>query len=237
VIPDNNLSFPNDLIDQVICADAFDIMPTIPDRSVDIILTDPPWWNTQVKFSTIPPVELFTRFVQMAARLTERLIVVLGCDTDPRPLSAVPAVLPFFRIVWLRRIPGSYRGPLFYDADVAYVFGHRRLNGKDRVIGGESSAVLQLDKDDENPHPTKRHLHHMSWLVRFLSRPGQLILDPFCGSGSALVAAARAGRHYCGIDINPQYVDYALLRLEREKGLFDGARSSVSERQNTLSLP
>lgn len=216
----NNLPFPESLVNQVILGDCLEVLSTVPDRSVDVIITDPPWPGTTVEF-TADPVQLFAQFAQEAARLTGRLIVILGCDTDPRLFALVPPALPFFRVCWLRRIPCSYRGTLMYGADVAYVFGHRRTNAVNRVMGGESTAVLQRDYDRENPHPTKRHLEHMSWLVRHFSRPRQLILDPFCGSGTTLVAAKRANRRYCGIDLDAEYVEYSLLRMSREKTLFD----------------
>lgn len=214
------MNFPRQLLNQVVQGEAIDILRSLPTGSVPVIITDPPWPNCDVSF-TADPYQLFADFAVEAARLTERLIVVLGCDTDPRFIATVPAVLPFFRVVWLRRIPGSYRGSLFYSADVAYIFGHRRLNGTDRVIGGESTAVLQKDNDPYSNHPTRRHLEHMSWLVRKFSRPGDIILDPFCGSGSTLVAAKRAGRNYCGFDIEAKYIEYAKIRLEAEQNLFD----------------
>lgn len=228
----NKLPFPDRLVDQVIEGDCLDILSDMPDNSVDVILTDPPWPDTQVNFAA-DPVKLFAQFARQAARLTERLIVILGCDTDPRFLGSVPPGLPFFRICWLRRIPCSYRGSLMYGADVAYVFGHRKTNAINRVIGGESTAVLQRDQG-YNPHPTRRHIEHMSWLVRHLSRPGQLILDPFCGSGTTLVAAKRANRRYCGIDNVKEYVEYSRLRLSRETTLFDGQGCSNSQSAETL---
>lgn len=229
----NKLPFPDHLVDQVVQGDSTQILSGLPDCCVDVILTDPPWPNTTVKF-TRDPVQLFAQFAQQAARLTERLIVILGCDTDIRFLASVPAELPFFRVCWLRRVPCSYRGSLMYGADVAYVFGHRRTNLVNRVIGGESTAVLQRDYDRENPHPTKRHIEHMSWLVRHLSRPWDLILDPFCGSGTTLVAAKRANRRYCGIDTEMEYVEYSRLRLSRETTLFDEHGRSNSQPTESL---
>jgi hypothetical protein len=196
------------------------VLAGFPEGSVPLILTDPPWPNCDICFCD-DPAGTFAAFAFQAARISGRLIVVLGCDTDVRFLSTVPKSLPFFRLCWLRRIPGSYRGSLFYSADVAYVFGHQALNGTDRVIGGESTAVLQKDRDDDNPHPTRRHIEHMSWLVRKFSRPGDLVLDPFCGSGSTLVAAKRAGRPYCGIDKEKEYCDFAELRLSEATTFFD----------------
>ncbi|HUV67951.1 MAG TPA: site-specific DNA-methyltransferase, partial [Sedimentisphaerales bacterium] len=46
------------------------------------------------------------------------------------------------------------------------------------------------------------------------TRPGDLILDPFCGSGTTCVAAKKLGRNYIGIDISPEYCAIARKRLE-----------------------
>ncbi|MBP7053130.1 MAG: site-specific DNA-methyltransferase [Phycisphaerae bacterium] len=50
-------------------------------------------------------------------------------------------------------------------------------------------------------------------LVSCLSKPGDLILDPFCGSGATCVAARMLGRRFIGIDISPAYCEIARARL------------------------
>ncbi|MDQ1516724.1 MAG: modification methylase [Actinomycetota bacterium] len=54
-------------------------------------------------------------------------------------------------------------------------------------------------------------------LIELYTYAGDLVLDPFLGSGSAAVAAARAGRRYCGYDIDPDYVATARARVEEEQ--------------------
>lgn len=49
--------------------------------------------------------------------------------------------------------------------------------------------------------------------IRLLTRPGDVVLDPFLGSGTTAVAAKKLNRHYLGVDINPDYCDYARRRL------------------------
>jgi DNA modification methylase len=51
--------------------------------------------------------------------------------------------------------------------------------------------------------------------VQLTSRPGDLVADPFSGSGNTLIAAKELGRHYIGCDISPTYVDEAEKRLAR----------------------
>jgi DNA modification methylase len=60
-------------------------------------------------------------------------------------------------------------------------------------------------------------------LIELYTYAGDLVLDPFLGSGSAAVAALRAGRRYAGYDIDPEYVAIARARIEEEEARLQGA--------------
>lgn len=62
-------------------------------------------------------------------------------------------------------------------------------------------------------HPTQKPVRLMQALIELTTQPGQLVFDPFCGSGSTLVGANNVGRRYIGCDINPGYVELAQSRL------------------------
>jgi DNA modification methylase len=53
-----------------------------------------------------------------------------------------------------------------------------------------------------------------TWFINVFTRPGDLVLDPFSGSGTTAIAAKKLGRQYLGIEINNEYVDYSRKRLE-----------------------
>jgi DNA modification methylase len=53
----------------------------------------------------------------------------------------------------------------------------------------------------------------MRWLVRLVTPPGGVVLDPFCGSGTTGAAAVLEGRQFLGIEREPEYVDIACARL------------------------
>jgi len=67
-----------------------------------------------------------------------------------------------------------------------------------------------------NPHPTVKPVALMEWLVRMVTQPGGLVLDPFCGSGTTGIAAKRQGFHFVGIEREWQYVEVARARIEAE---------------------
>ena len=79
-----------------------------------------------------------------------------------------------------------------------------------------SSAERSEGLGQRNSHPTVKPVNLMSWLVRMVTPPGGIVLDPFLGSGSTAVAAVGCGFEWIGIERDPEYVAIAEQRL----GLF-----------------
>jgi site-specific DNA-methyltransferase (adenine-specific) len=89
--------------------------------------------------------------------------------------------------------------------------GHARWNGGGRR-GVFTHPTNNADRDGE--HPTEKPLALMRELVGLFSNAGELVLDPFMGSGTTGAACARLGRRFIGIEINPRYFDIACRRIE-----------------------
>ena len=64
-----------------------------------------------------------------------------------------------------------------------------------------------------NVHPTVKPLALMRWLVRLVTPPGGLVLDPFAGSGSTGIASVLEGRRFVGIERESEFIDVACARL------------------------
>lgn len=58
-------------------------------------------------------------------------------------------------------------------------------------------------------------------LIKLLSPPRGIVLDPFVGSGTTAVVAKKLGRHYIGIDINPKYIEYAKRRIKNVQSILE----------------
>lgn len=69
----------------------------------------------------------------------------------------------------------------------------------------------------KNHHPTVKPLKLMSYLITLFSRPGDIVLDPFVGSGTTSVAARKLGRKEIGIERDAEYADIARARLDADK--------------------
>lgn len=70
-------------------------------------------------------------------------------------------------------------------------------------------------------HPCPRKLGHVRWLLRYWSAPQDVICDPFCGSGTTLLAARENGQRAIGIEIEERYCEIAAKRLAQGVLQFD----------------
>lgn len=86
------------------------------------------------------------------------------------------------------------------------------------VMDGRQSDVFEVTVDSglsaRLGHPTVKDTNLIRMLVRSLSRPEQLVLEPFAGSGTACYVAASLGRRYIGYEIDPKYWEIADRRMK-----------------------
>ncbi len=89
--------------------------------------------------------------------------------------------------------------------------GHASWNA-----GGKRGVYTHLVNNPERhgEHPTEKPRRLMSEIVADFTKPGDVILDPFMGSGTTGVAAVMAGRRFVGIEMNERYFDIACKRIE-----------------------
>lgn len=104
----------------------------------------------------------------------------------------------------------------------ALAITHRGIRRKKRWNGGGGPAVwshaVVLNRGKSvRVHATEKPVALMTDLVEEFTDPGDVILDPFCGSGSTGVAAVRAGRFFVGIERNRQDAEMAISRLSAEE--------------------
>ncbi len=192
-----------------------DVLPRVSGRFV--VITDPPWPGCEKVLPGVDAPHVWAQFCEHAERLCDRLIVILGCDVDPRFLRPIPDCLPFFRLCWMRFIPPRYRGTLLCGSDVAYVFGKGWLCGQKKVLPGECTQQYKKGTPSRDEHPCPRNLGHMRWLVTNYTRPESRILDPFMGSGTTLLAARESGNQAIGIEIEEKYCELAVKRLAQRE--------------------
>lgn len=93
-------------------------------------------------------------------------------------------------------------------------------NAAHRYRGGrQQTTVWEIDRPQKSPeHPTMKPIELVERSVANSSDAGQIVLDPFLGSGTTLIACERLGRRCYAIEIEPRYVDVAVKRWENFTG-------------------
>ncbi|MGE0227521.1 MAG: DNA methyltransferase [Dehalococcoidia bacterium] len=105
--------------------------------------------------------------------------------------------------------------------------GRRGRGGRGWYGDNTADSVFEVPTPTRNDdHPTSKPVALIEPMLRNSSRTGEVVLDPFLGSGSTLIAAEQLGRRCFGIDLDPRYVDVAVRRWES----FTGQRAQLSPR-------
>ena len=127
-------------------------------------------------------------------------------------------------LVWVKDslVPGHsdyhYRHePILFGYKAAT--GRRGRGSRGWYGGNDCSSVFQIARPKASPdHPTCKPVELVEAMLKNSSRSGEIVLDPFLGSGSTLIAAEQLGRRCFGIEIDPRYVDVAVRRWEMLTG-------------------
>ena len=101
----------------------------------------------------------------------------------------------------------------WYMSNREFVLFGRKGSARSIYTPGEP-AIIDAKNPTNKSHPTEKPVDLLRKYVEASSAPGQLVLDPFCGSGSTGEATIAAGRRFVGIEIDPEYVAVARTRLD-----------------------
>lgn len=123
-------------------------------------------------------------------------------------------------LVWDKGIPGMG------DIDANWGCGHELIlylkKGK-RDLPYRRSGIISVDKvhTSKHIHPTEKPVPLLEKLIEMSTNPGDLVVDPFSGSGSTAVAAQRLERNAIGIEVDEHYIEPSRARLRANVSLFE----------------
>jgi site-specific DNA-methyltransferase (adenine-specific) len=200
--------------------DCLTILPTLAAGSADFILTDPPYITRYRSRDgrTVPNDDndlwLMPAFAEMYRVLAPDSFCVsfYGWTHADRFLVAFRSA--GFRVVGHITFPKRYTsrtGFLRAQHECAYLLAKGRPKEPAYPIGD----VIDWTYSGNRLHPTQKPLPVLLPLVDTFSSPHGVVLDPFAGSGSTLLAARMLGRSYFGIELDEKYHAIACRRLEQ----------------------
>lgn len=203
--------------------DCLDVMRGMADKSVDAVITDPPYTdqthdgartgdNGEIKlidFESITEAQ-FLAICRESVRVARRW-VVMTCDWQHAAI-AKESGLPVVRLgIWIKPNGApQFTGDRPGMGWEAVLIMHRE--GKKRWNGGGSHAVWIVPKV-EGEYPTVKPLKLIKKWINLFTDPGETILDPCMGSGTTALGCIALGRNFIGIDKNPAAYNIAERRI------------------------
>lgn len=221
---------------EIIQGDCLDVLPTLDVASANAIVTDPPYGTNDgrgkrttkggdggeafaLEWDRVLPLEWLKHAVRVLPAGAACAVFTdakrPGEVWDAGEAAGFQGCHTFY---WAKPDPPPTPRPNFVSAVEVGVYlikpGPRTWNG-----GGMHRNVFECalaHKADGAGiyrfHPTQKPVAVMGWLIEAMTNPGDLVLDPFCGSGSTGVAALRLGRRFLGIERDADFAQVARAR-------------------------
>lgn len=195
------------------------VLKSVPDDSIDLVLTDPPYLvGYRDRSGRSIRGDRTGEWLQPAFKEIYRVlkpgrycVSFYGWNRADEFLRAWRAVgfRPVAHLVWVKSYASSIK-IVRRQHEQAYVLAKGRPDEPQRPV----SDVLEWRYSGNPIHPTQKSEESLLPIIRAFSGPREIVLDPFCGSGSTLTAAKRAHRRFIGIEIDPEYYRAAKEHLE-----------------------
>jgi len=248
--------------DRVFCQDVFEVLPKLPDQSVDLMFADPPYNLTKSfndrkfkKTSIDEYAEWLDSWLALTVRILKPAASIYICG-DWRSSAAIHRLgekyfIPQNRITWEREKGRGAKANWkncsediwFFTVSENYHFNVDAVMLKRQVIApytdrnGEPKDWTETENGrfrithpsnlwtdltvpywsmpENTDHPTQKPEKLLAKIILASSKEGDLVFDPFNGSGTTTVAAKKLGRHYLGAEIDETYCCLAQKRLDR----------------------
>ncbi len=253
-------------MNNIICGNLFEVLPTLPIEMIDLCFTSPPYAEQRSDYypgiaTTEYPKFTLDWFNNVGRILKPHGSIVLNIREHEKhgcqDLYVLRTILHLCdngwklngRFIWHKPIAaplGSKKRlrrafeDLYWFSKVEKPFIDAKALGKrgrigftnkryfemglccqhkeaipDKVVRSTDVFSVGVNKNERgNPHPAQFPVKLAEEIISIFSPLKGCILDPFCGSGTTVVAAKLNDRNYCGIEIEQRYVDYALKRLQ-----------------------
>jgi DNA modification methylase/ParB-like chromosome segregation protein Spo0J len=206
-----------------------DLLPTLPDKSIRLLLTDPPYgvdFQSNRRTATAKADKIAGDNPQDAAMLLRDMLASIAnkmADDSRLLVFTSQAYYGLFRAIiteagytsgrtltWVKENHGS-GNLLDFAPQTEWIIN--AWKGKPS-ISNRISEVLDYRREHRTSHPTEKPTQLMMDLIKVLTLPDELVVDPFAGTGVTVEAALRLGRKAYGIELSSNWYNEGVLRLQ-----------------------
>ncbi len=193
--------------------DCLAYMKSLPDKCVDFVCTDPPYG---IDFGYDQHDDNFEGWKKLMAacipewmRISRGPIIFPGGNHQGR-IWLFQNFPPLWTLCWYKGSPGHRAAVGFNDWEMLFVMGEKIYrNTHDHFYAKPTDGHIDW-------HPCPKSLEYAKVLITKFSDEGDLVFDPFGGSGTTFLAAAQGNRRYLGCEMSPAYHEKILARLSLE---------------------
>jgi site-specific DNA-methyltransferase (adenine-specific) len=209
---------------ELLQGDCLELMKELPDKSVDMILTDPPYgmeyrsnyrvekYNNIKNDNNMDWVETFVdEMYRVSSDNTAHYLFTSFHNIDIFKQAIERKFKVKNLLTWVKNNTsmGDLKGDFAPKTEFIIFFhkGRRLINGK------RDSNVLNYKKTGNVLHPTQKPVDMTEYLISKFSDEGDVILDPFMGSGTTGVACKNLNRNFIGMELDETYFNVAKKRI------------------------
>lgn len=249
-------------------ADCFDILPNLPENSIDMIFADPPYFLSnggftchagkmvsvnKGKWDISKGVEENYIFTQRWLRECQRVLTpngtiwVSGTSHIIYTVGSAMQTLGYKilnDIAWFKVNPPPNLSCRYFthstetilwaakNKDSRHCFNYetmKKMNNNKQMLSLWSIKAPGSTEKIYGKHPTQKPLELLDRIVKASTRTGDIVLDPFSGSGTTGIAAYKEGRQFIGVELEEEYLKTSIKRLKDE---FDTVKYGKEKSKN-----
>jgi adenine-specific DNA-methyltransferase len=205
-------------LNRIIHGDCVAVMRTIPAESVDLIVTDPPYLvNYRARDGRRVPGDNNNHWLRPAFAEMHRVLRRNRFAVSFYGWNTVDQFLTVWREIGLHPV-----GHLVFNKSYTSRRGYTQARHECAYLLAKGTPerplrplpdVLPWRYTGNRLHPTQKPLEAIRPLIEAYSQPGDIVLDPFAGSGTTAAAARQLHRSFIGIELDPAYFRNATQRL------------------------
>lgn len=180
---------------------------------VDALISDPPYgigWDYDTHVDGREPWELLiSDTIEWGSRHAKKMALAIGSSMEREAYIYNHQLRPKWRICHYKGSTGARCPVGFRNWEMVFVWGSGFGNGEKLSDFFQTPPAESINYG----HPCEKQLEWAEWLVSRLTKPANLVFDPFLGSGTTAVASIKLGRRFVGAEISPKYFDIACKRI------------------------
>lgn len=224
-------------LNKILQGDAYELIKQLPNKSIDLIVTDPPYElakrTTSKGYFSEHITNLYEDFSKANVmgglqsdildefmRVMKKPNIYIWCNKKQIPeylnYFVVKHSCSFEIMVWIKSNPMPLCGRNYMNDKEFCLYFRNGVPLTTTYQSGKTYWISQTNKSDKQKygHPTIKPEFIIDMLIKNSSKEGDVVLDCFIGSGTTAACSKRLQRTYIGFELNPEFAEKARLRVE-----------------------